>query len=337
MANPSSDTIACFDAFTGELSWSYDKLAVATMDASLDGTLLDIASFSPDGTFSAGIIDVESGAVVAASDSLAEALPPLGQGVCSVMGPMAADYAFAVGGKLVKLDLSSQDTPLAGSAELAYPQASSIAWYDDTIIACTVSTYDDEELELDFAVEAFDTDLRKKWDFTGKVTSEMIDNGTYSSLVLGWPEARGCVFEDEPAAIVSAGRNVYALDLASGQAVYEHGFASSVLAVCPWEEDEGAARLFIACADGSIVGENPESPTRNYTGDRYRLQLGEPIRWSAVVPGGGEFHWLSVSTEGNDRMLAYRTDLSYGTEPDHEYTLDELIELADDALTQGGR
>ena len=72
--------------------------------------------------------------------------------------------------------------------------------------------------------------------------------------------------------------------------------------------------------------ENPESPTRNYDGDQFRLQLGKPIRWSGIALHDGWYTWLSATTDAPDRLVAYRTTFSTDEELAREYTLDELIE-----------
>ena len=134
--------------------------------------------------------------------------------------------------------------------------------------------------------------------------------------------------------VVSAGRSVYVFGRTSGKKLYEHGFASSVLYVLPWSwTNKDGDRLFIATADGTIAMENPESPTRNYDGDEFRKQLGFPVRWSSVVLHDNMFTWLSVPTEDANRIVAFHTDLTYGETPDHDYSLDELLELARETLS----
>lgn len=334
VSNPSSNALACFEAQTGECLWSHDSIPIATMAASPDASCLNVAAFSDDGTFSAGMLDMETGGLASATEPEDAALPQLGQGVSSAMGPHATDFCFAVGNKLVAADLATGECL---SATLAHPEASSVAWYGETIIACTVSAYDGSELELDYVIEAFDTQLNPLWSREGKVTAEAIESNGNSTLVQGWPVLQGCVFEEGTAAIVSCGHEAQALDLGSGGTVYEHGFAGTVLTAFPWEAGEGQFRLFIACSDGSIVLENPESPTRNYDGEPFRLQLGEPIRWSQIVPSEDAFHWVSVSAAADNRIVVYRTQLGEDEMTEQPHSYDELIAHAEEVLEIAGR
>ena len=323
VSEPASSIIACFDPFSGESIWSYDQVSVAAMDIAPDGQHLDIASFTADNSFYAAEVDLETSNMVESVAFGGAEFPELGHGVYSAVGETPAEYYVAVGPALARVDLKEETMAVA---PLAYTELSGLAHIDGTTIACTVETYDGQELELHYAVEAFDSELKPLWEHRGTLASEMMTNDDYTTLVLGWPTVWGTTHSgDIDCAVVNAGRNVYALDLKTGEAAYEHGFAGTVLTVYPREYD-GKHRLLIACADGSIVVENPESPTRNYDGDQFRLQLGKPIRWSGIALHDGWYTWLSATTDAPDHLVAYRTTFGTDEEPAREYTLDELID-----------
>ena len=323
VSEPASSIIACFDPFSGESIWSYDQVSVATMEITPNGQHLDIASFTADNSFYAAEVDLETSNMAESVAFGGAEFPELGHGVYSAVGETPTEYYVAVGPALARVDLKEETMAVA---PLAYTELSGLAHIDGTTIACTVETYDGQELELHYAVEAFDSELKPLWEHRGTLASEMMTNDDYTTLVLGWPTVWGTTRSgDIDCAVVNAGRNVYALDLKTGEAAYEHGFAGTVLTVYPREYD-GKHRLLIACADGSIVVENPESPTRNYDGDQFRLQLGKPIRWSGIALHDGWYTWLSATTDAPDRLVAYRTTFSTDEELAREYTLDELIE-----------
>ena len=335
VSNPSASVIACFDPFTGNCTWSDNTVSIATMEATADGRFLDIASFDRDGTFFAGIIDLETGELLGGTSTLDADFPALGHGAYSAITSDATRYAVAVGNTLALADL---DAGALTQTPLAYPELSALTCIGDTIIACTVEAYDGEELELHYAVEAFDLELKRLWKHENTLASEMSTTDEYVTLALGWPTVRGITQSGSvDAVVISAGRNVYALDLNSGTATYEHGFASTVLATRALAGEGGTQRLIIACMDGTIVMENPESPTRNYDGDQFRLQLGSPIRWSGIALDDGGCTWLSATANAPNHLVAYRTDFNTEAQEAHGYTLDELIEQAQSTLQEAGR
>ena len=79
--------------------------------------------------------------------------------------------------------------------------------------------------------------------------------------------------------------------------------------------------------------ENPESPTRNYDGDDFRLKLEGQLRWARLTTATDCYVLLAASATKHNRLISYRTDLTNGSSPDHELTLDELIALADEQLS----
>ena len=334
VSEPASSIVACFDPFSGESIWSYDQVSIAAMDITPDGQHLDIASFTADHSFYAAEIDLETSELVESVAFADAEFPDLGHGVYSAVAETPTQYCVAVGAALAKVDLKEETVVVA---PLAYTELSGLAHIDGTTIACTVEAYDGEELELHYAVEAFDSELKPLWEHRGTLASEMMTGDDYTTLVLGWPTVHGTTRSgDTDCAVVSAGRNVYALDLKTGKVAYEHGFAGTVLTVHPREDDE-KYRLLIACADGSIVVENPESPTRNYDGDQFRLQLGEPIRWSCIALHDSWYTWLSATTDAADHLVAYRTTFNTDETPAREYTLDELIEQGHAILDEQNR
>jgi hypothetical protein len=95
--------------------------------------------------------------------------------------------------------------------------------------------------------------------------------------------------------------------------------------------------IAITCVDGMTVVENPESPTRNYSGDGWRLQLGRPLRWAKLVDGE-RLTLLAASAEAENRLVSFRADADDEQDaPGDEQSLDELLEEAHDELDRAGR
>ena len=89
---------------------------------------------------------------------------------------------------------------------------------------------------------------------------------------------------------------------------------------------EDTELLYVACADGSIMLENPKATQDDLTGDWFRMKLAKPIRWSEIAIPGDTFLWLSASAASDRTLVAYRVNMNALKETEREFTLDELIE-----------
>ena len=332
VSDPPHNAFACFDAQSGEPIWSGTGIGIGTMACLADGATILGAQFAPEGGFTVEATDVRTGSTSRFADALGSSTLQVEGGVQSAASDDGRRFLIATNGKLVCVD---RETGSTTETALAHPDTSALACYGDITLAGTVKPVDGTTYEYAYAIEAFDANLHKLWETRGTIAPENLQNTDSSAIVLGWPAFHDRTLSGN-AAVASVGRTVYAFDLETGKVAYEHGFASSVLAVRPWNApDDGADRLFVACADGSITSENPEDPTHNIEGILFRLQIGEAIRWSSIGYHDGLFTWLSASATADNRLIAYRTDLTCGSEPDHEYSLDELIAYAKEVLEEG--
>ena len=324
----SSGALCCFNPLDGTSLWSYENISAAGLFRTGNDDYFGVAAFGSDGSYSVGIVETETGSLVASQSLSDNTLPELGKGLQCAHGPRPGEVFFAIGDALVRVNVSDGST---SKAKLAYPEAASLACCGDLLVACTVEEYDGAELELHYAVEAFDSNLEKRWEHAATLSSEMVEGDGVATLVMGWPVVREETLSNG-AIVLRVGRQVLAFDAHSGEIAYEHGFASTVLDVFPMTNAAGSERLLIASVDGTVVMENPESPTRNYDGDDFRLKLEGQLRWARLTTATDCYVLLAASATQYDRLVSYRTDLTNGSPPDHELTLDELIALADEQL-----
>jgi len=325
----SSGALCCFNPLDGTSLWSYENISVAGLFRTGNDDYFGVAAFGSDGSCSVGIVETETGSLVASQSLSDDTLPELGKGLQCAHGPRPGEVFFAIGDALVRVNVSDGST---SKAKLAYPEVASLACCGDLLVACTVEEYDGAELELHYAVEAFDSNLEKRWEHAAALSSEMVEGDGVETLVMGWPVVREGTLSNG-AIVLRAGRQVLALDAHTGEIAYEHGFASTVLDVFPMTNAAGSERLLIANVDGTVVMENPESPTRNYDGDDFRLKLESQLRWARLATTTDGYVLLAASATQHDRLISYRTDFTNGSLPDHDLTLDELIALADEQLS----
>ncbi len=338
VANASGEgALAGFEPRTGNVVWSHEKVSVAALSQIGDSSLLDIAEFDPRGNALIACIDATTGEVMGSRFYEKTPLTSIERGVCSAAGPLPNEFYVALGNTLARMDLTEGSIQTVG---LAYPEMAMLHYDDGVLIAGTVGAYDGEEVELEYAIEAFDVSqgkLEPKWRHDGKLASEMLESAGLVTLVPAWPQLHGFTTYDG-GVVASAGRNVYVFDRDTGEEVYEHGFASTVLdAFVLGSDDDEANRLFIMCVDGTIVIENPESPTRNYDGDAFRLQLGSPIRWGKFMRGENSYQFAAASAAADDRLVVFDTGSLQSRGNDRDYGLDELLELAHAELERAGR
>ncbi len=322
VADPLRNAMACLDPFTGECLWSTDELTALT--ATADGDYLDGMTTTAENEFSAGSLDLATGEVVTGVTSSGAEFPDLGKHVKCTMAPSAAEFCFGTGNRIA---LAEVDTGDYRQATLALPELTSLEYCQGMILACSVDENDGAIRGLHFAVEAFDSNLDKLWEYRGTFSLESIAGSDVESTFFGSPETHGATELDRACAVLSVGRNVYALDLKTGEPVHSWRYPGTVLDALPMHPGmEDTELLYVACADGSIMLENPKATQDDMTGDWFRMKLAKPIRWSEIAMPGDTFLWLSASAASDRTLVAYRVNMNALKETEREFTLDELIE-----------
>lgn len=330
-------SLTCFDAQTGARVWERLDLPVATMSLSFDQDTLDVAALDASGMLLTASLDASTGKTLA-SNVVSTATPPaLSHGIKCAMGAVKAELFVAVDGGLVKAETDG-GTPIQVS--LAYPEIASLACFGDILVAASVESYDDADLELAYCIEAFDGNLERLWEHRGAIASEMLVNGDFTSLILGWPTVRGLapgMPDDEKCIIATMGPSILALSAKTGDVQFSQSFANTVVAAYPLAFNE-EPWVFALCCDGMATLHNLDCKLGNTAGDEYRFGFGEDIRWGAFANDGKQLVALAASAQSDKRFVTRWTAVNDtandgGTSnPDREYDLDELVALAREVL-----
>ena len=259
-------------------------------------------------------------------------------GYFNTSGKMLGDNYSVYGNRLFYVQV---DTGATKSVELAYPVATSLRYIDDLILVSSAQAMSDEDVVRRYAIEAFDSNLEPIWKHEGSFTSEMIVNNGITSLLTGEPVVQD-VAGDGSAIVATVGRTVVVLDLASGKPLETISFDQTVVAVdLVSGSDDSPDFIAVACSNGVINCQELASGFLDVERDGRRLILPFPIRWAHLTECGDYYVLLAIPADSDDRIVSFRTDWTRGgledTENSIDYTLDELIELANAVLGDGGR
>ena len=95
--------------------------------------------------------------------------------------------------------------------------------------------------------------------------------------------------------------------------------------------------ITVACSNGTVNCKELSSSSLDVERDGRLLVLPFPIRWAHFTPCGEYYVLLAVPADSDNRIVSFRTNWSRGEQADVDYSLDELVELADEVLAEGGR
>ena len=338
--------LACFEGRTGRLAWQYDA-AFPAIDASSAPGFATMVQPGARGGFSAALMDVAQGAPAAARDFESEGVLPANAGVHATMGKRYGDCFCAFGDTLASAKLDEDE---ARYAPLAFPIATSIGYdliggtkensegtSEGMLVVATASEEPADGVVRSYAIEAFDDDLNRLWKHEGTFTSEMMDDGTFVAYLSGEPTIWGFSLGGA-GVIVSAGREALVLDARTGEPTFQRTYDQTIVSMMPAsDEQSGSDTAFIACSNGIIAQKDLTGAGPDGEGDEERLALPFPVRWVQLAPQNESLVALSVPANDSGRIVAFRTDFTYGPETERSYSIEELVALADDALAAGGR
>ena len=332
-----NSVIAFFDARTGEMERSALGTGCPSFCSLPTGDLMTMSFPMSQGGYSVMVADLEEGA--SSSIDVREAgYVDATSGYFNTSGKMLGDNYSVYGNRLFYVQV---DTGATKSVELAYPVATSLRYIDDLILVSSAQAMSDEDVVRRYAIEAFDSNLEPIWKHEGSFTSEMIVNNGITSLLTGEPVVQD-VAGDGSAIVATVGRTVVVLDLASGKPLETISFDQTVVAVdLVSGSDDSPDFIAVACSNGVINCQELASGFLDVERDGRRLILPFPIRWAHLTECGDYYVLLAIPADSDDRIVSFRTDWTRGgledTENSIDYTLDELIELANAVLGDGGR
>lgn len=333
MASDSSShgKLACFESQTGETVWSYDDIALPTIDVSAGSGLATMVQPMKEGGFSVLLMDVAKNEFLAGVNYEDERVLPTDAGIHAITGKRLADFYCAFGDTLAYAKL---DTNEARYAELAYPCAMSIDYADGVLVVATASEMPTDDVVRDYAIEAFDDDLNVLWKHEGAFTSEMLVDDKYVTFLAAEPVIWGFT-RDNAGIAVSAGRDALVLDAQTGEPLFTRAYDQSIVAMRPVNSKKGDYNwTYIACSNGTIAHKDITGTAQDREGDEDRLTLPFPVRWVRIVGTVDSIVTLAIPADGSNRIVAFTRDLE--SPPERDYALEELVEIAHETLAEGG-
>ena len=331
-ANGNGDTLACFDARTGNLVWSFPNTGTPSFNTTYGADLLSMAFPLAAGGYEAMIMDLASSKMSSTTVDGAEAVDTSTPYFNTPGARFGTNYA-AFGNQLfsAELDGSAHD-----HVELAYANVTSLAYLNGLVVAASADPMPADDVVRRYAIEAFDENLALVWRQDGSFTSEMIVNNEVTSLVTGEPAIHQAAIDESKVAI-SVGRQVLVLDSSDGTPITTLTFDQSVVdAHLTNSVSNDASFLTITCSNGTVNCIDPLDP-QNVSNDARRLALPFPVRWAHATSCGHYDAIVAIPADADNRIVSYRTDWSRGEQTGDQYSLSELRTLAERVLADGGR
>ena len=334
------NVLACFDATTGDIVWSQLDAGGPSFGTSYGGDLLSMAFPLTEGGYSVTIANLATSETSSVTVGDVERVDTSSAYFNTPGDRLGTNYA-AFGNRLSKVELDGGE-PIR--TELAYANVTSLKYFNGLIVAASADPMPEDGITRRYAIEAFDENLNLKWRHDGTFASEMIVNNGITSLLAAEPVIYGTTEADDAGAIVaSVGRKVLifnptdgAIDESalSGQLTFDQSVADvSLVAGAP--DDPGF--ITVACSSGMVNSMQIVDAAQDPNADARRLTLPFPIRWAHVTHCGDYEVVIAVPADADNRIVSYRTDWSRGQDTGGDYSLDELIALANLTLAEGGR
>ena len=334
------NVLTCFDARTGDIAWSQLDKGAPSFDTSYGADLLSMALPLSEGGYSVTIANLATSETSSTTvDGIG--LVEVSSAYFNTPGDRLGTNYAAFGNRLFSVDLDGGE-PV--QANLAYANVTSLKYLDGLVVVASADPMPDDDIERRYAIEAFDESLKPVWRHDGTFTSEMIVDSGITSLLAAEPVIYGTTDADDGGGIVvSAGRQALILDSADGtpsedELVSPLLFDRSITDVSLVErtqDDPGFAT--VACSNGTVNCMQLPEGLQDPILDARRLVLPFPIRWAHVTYFEEQELVIAVPADADDRIVSYRTDWSRGQDTGGDYSLDELIALANQVLAEGGK
>lgn len=331
-ANNASSILACFDARTGDLVWSYPNTGAPSFDTSYGADLLSMAFPLATGGYEVMNMDLATNRMSSTTVDDTELVDTSTPYFNTPGARFGTNYAVFAN----QLYSAELDDGKRNHAELAYANATSLAFLNGMVIATSADPMPADDVMRRYAIEAFDENLKPLWRQDGTFTSEMIVNNGFTSLLTGEPvinETAGSAGE----IVVSVGRQTLALDPSDGTPIAALTFDQSVVDACPISSAPNDPDFItITCGNGTVNCIDPHDP-QNVSNDARRLALPFPVRWAHATSCGLYDVVVAIPADADNRIVSYRTNWSRGEDTGDQYTLNELRKLAKQVLAEGGR
>lgn len=263
------------------------------------------------------------------------------------------DLYLAFGSLLVRVDAQAGTLGESGvqKAQLANKHVGAAQYANGLVIVASYGD-GDEGKNIPYAIEAFDSSLKRIWKNTGQYSGSSIvreeDNGRI--IVYGNPNLCGAALNDGSVISASVGRHIMLIDTRSGEMLYDEAKSCTVVGLSPNTQDASKLDdivLVVATRDGAVMGELPFTASGTYTRS-FTTMLSEPIRWArACCPKytrtntiGIGLYVIALSAENESKVFVYRSSFIVPKDKvktEGDYSLDELRSLAHDTLKAAGR
>lgn len=329
-----SGTITCYDPTTGNALWGYAQAYPLIASPVTGSDRFSLLTFT-DTTLAASLLECETGEFISTATLQLEDVPRyMGAHIlCSSSDGTRAYAAFD--GSIIAFDLTdgTATQTTVGPAPITSIQADG-----NTIIltAANPASEADNANDLAFSVSAYDTSGTAPthlWTLDDTYSATISTKTGTPEAHISYPEVR-CVLTEAPStAIVTAGKTLLAVDATGGQARFAHSFPSSIVSADACFVEEGRFAISVALADGTLDIVSPTTPiSANNDMSTTHLPVSANSAMMSASPDGNPLALVRM-TDKPDRVFCYAFHPCYDESDIQDYSLDELLSFAREALS----
>lgn len=328
-----SGTIACYDPTTGSALWGYARAYPLAASPIRGSDRFDLLTFT-DATLAATLLECGTGASISTAMLQFEEAPRY-MGAHALCSSDDGTRAYAASdGSIIAFDLTD-GTATQTTVEPA-PITSIQADGNAVILtAANPASEAGDANDLAFSVSAYDMSgdvPTHLWTLDDAYSATISTKTGAPEAHISYPEVR-CILSGAPnAAIVTAGKGLLVVDAASGQVRFSHGFPSSIVSADACFVEGERFAVSVALADGTLDIVSPAAPiSANNDMSTTHLPASVDSAMMSASPDGTPLALIRM-TDKPDRAFCYAFHPCYDESDIQDYSLDELLGFAREAL-----
>lgn len=325
--------VGVYDPLSGRNLWGHSSTYALTASPIADSDKFGLLAYGTT-SLAAAILETETGDFVSGAEATVTQFPRSMYFDTFCLNDDLSTAYFALRNSLVAFDLKTGTRQQVLASEMPIQ---SVRPSDDKLLLVS-SNFEEGNVDsnhIPFSVCALDInalDEEPLWTFRDTYSATISSKPAELTPYNGFPQIHSILHYEQDIAIVTAGKKLLVVDLENGDVIYSHESSSSIVDASPCFEDESRYAISLALSNGQF---NIVSPLFEVTNNSDDCTTDIPYAIDGAILGEDEYGNVIVffrTPDQQSRLFCYMYKPYYGEESVEEFSLNELLSYAHEAL-----